>query len=63
MRPFQFKMDDVNNFRYRVQDAMRSVTKSAIKEARLKEIKNEILNSEKLKVKLLQTELLLIINK
>ncbi|KAG9463901.1 hypothetical protein GDO78_020821 [Eleutherodactylus coqui] len=30
-------------------DAMRSVTKQAIKEARLKEIKEELLNSEKLK--------------
>lgn len=33
-----------------VQDAMRSVTKQAVKEARLKEIKQELLNSEKLKV-------------
>lgn len=29
---------------------MRSVTKQAVKEARLKEIKQELLNSEKLKV-------------
>lgn len=33
-----------------LQDAMRSVTKQAVKEARLKEIKQELLNSEKLKV-------------
>lgn len=33
-----------------LQDAMRSVTKQAVKEARLKEIKLELLNSEKLKV-------------
>lgn len=33
------------------QDAMRSVTKQAIKEARLREIKEELLNSEKLKVR------------
>lgn len=32
------------------QDAMRSVTKQAVKEARLREIKDELLNSEKLKV-------------
>lgn len=32
------------------QDAMRSVTKQAIREARLKEIKEELLHSEKLKV-------------
>lgn len=30
---------------------MRSVTKQAVKEARLKEIKQELLNSEKLKVR------------
>ncbi len=35
---------------YFTQDAMRSVTKQAVKEARLKEIKQELLNSEKLKV-------------
>lgn len=33
-----------------LQDAMRSVTKQAVKEARLREIKDELLNSEKLKV-------------
>ncbi|XP_054612903.1 probable ATP-dependent RNA helicase DDX56 isoform X1 [Dunckerocampus dactyliophorus] len=32
-----------------MQDAMRSVTKQAVREARLKEIKQELLNSEKLK--------------
>lgn len=30
---------------------MRSVTKQAVREARLKEIKQELLNSEKLKVR------------
>ena len=43
-------MKQVNAFKYRVDDAMKAVTKSAIKEARLKEIKQEIINSEKLKV-------------
>lgn len=33
------------------QDAMRSVTKQAIREARLKEIKEELLHSERLKVR------------
>jgi hypothetical protein len=47
---FQFDMAQVDAFKYRVNDALRAVTKSAIKEARLKEIKQEILNSEKLKV-------------
>jgi hypothetical protein len=33
-----------------MDDALRSVTRSAIKEARIKELKTEIINSEKLKV-------------
>ena len=37
------------NYRYRARDAWRSVTKIAVREARLKEIKQEILNSAKLK--------------
>lgn len=48
-KPYQFKMEEIEGFRYRAQDALRAVTKSAVKEARLKEIKSEILNSEKLK--------------
>lgn len=35
-----------------LQDAMRAVTKKAVREARLKEIKQEMLNSQKLKVSL-----------
>lgn len=42
-------MEEIEAFRYRCRDAMRSVTKQAVKEARLKEIKQELLNSEKLK--------------
>ncbi|XP_042327492.1 probable ATP-dependent RNA helicase DDX56 [Sceloporus undulatus] len=49
LQPYQFRMDEVEGLRYRCQDAMRSVTKQAIKEARLREIKEELLNSEKLK--------------
>ena len=49
LQPFKFKMEDVNNLRYRVEDALRSVTRSTIREARLKELKAEILFSEKLK--------------
>ncbi|KAH0622988.1 hypothetical protein JD844_030873 [Phrynosoma platyrhinos] len=49
LRPYQFRMEEVEGLRYRCQDAMRSVTKQAIKEARLREIKEELLNSEKLK--------------
>eukprot|EP01135_Chromosphaera_perkinsii_P012416 Nk52_evm27s2657 gene=Nk52_evmTU27s2657 len=49
LKPFGFKMEIVEGFRYRVRDASRAVTKIAVKEARLKEIKQEVLNSEKLK--------------
>ncbi|KAJ3381436.1 ATP-dependent DNA/RNA helicase [Entophlyctis sp. JEL0112] len=46
---FNLDMAQVNGFKYRVTDALRSITKPLIKEARLKELKQEILNSEKLK--------------
>ncbi|KAJ3102580.1 ATP-dependent DNA/RNA helicase, partial [Phlyctochytrium planicorne] len=46
---FTCDMAQVNAFKYRVDDAMKSITKTAVKESRLKEIKQEILNSEKLK--------------
>jgi len=49
LKPFQFKMEELDGFRYRARDAWRSVTKIAVREARLKEIKLELLNSEKLK--------------
>lgn len=48
-KPFKFKMDEIEGFRYRARDVIRSITTIAIKEARIKEIKNELLNSEKLK--------------
>ncbi|XP_033113374.1 probable ATP-dependent RNA helicase DDX56 [Anneissia japonica] len=49
LKPYQFRMSEIEGFRYRAQDALRAVTKVAVKEARLKEIKSEILNSKKLK--------------
>ncbi|KAG9312818.1 P-loop containing nucleoside triphosphate hydrolase protein [Chiua virens] len=51
IKEYQFDMQQVEAFRYRMDDALRSVTRSAIKEARIKELKAEILNSEKLKVR------------
>lgn len=50
IKEYNFDMKQVEAFRYRMQDALRSVTKSAIREARVKELKAEILNSDKLKV-------------
>lgn len=49
-KPYNFKMEEIEAFRYRAQDAMRVVTSIAIREARLKEIKRELLTSVKLKV-------------
>lgn len=49
LKPYAFKMSAIEGFRYRVRDALKGVTKNAIKEARRKEIRQEILNSELLK--------------
>jgi ATP-dependent RNA helicase DDX56/DBP9 len=50
VKDYKFDMDQVDGFRYRMEDGLRSVTKAAVREARVKEIKNEVVNSEKLKV-------------
>ncbi|KAI9298632.1 DEAD-domain-containing protein [Neoconidiobolus thromboides FSU 785] len=47
--PYEFDMKQIEGFRYRCEDAERMVTKLKIKEARVKELKNELMNSEKLK--------------
>lgn len=48
-KPYNFRMQEIEGFRYRSKDALRACTRKAIKEARLKEIRQELLNSEKLK--------------
>ncbi|KAK9509355.1 hypothetical protein O3M35_006692 [Rhynocoris fuscipes] len=48
-KDYKFKMDEIEGFRYRARDAWRATTKIAVKEARLKEIKQEIFNSKKLR--------------
>ncbi|XP_076345578.1 putative ATP-dependent RNA helicase DDX56 isoform X1 [Tachypleus tridentatus] len=48
-KPYQFKMEELDGFRYRARDALRSVTRIAVREARLKEIRTQLLNSQKLK--------------
>lgn len=48
MKPFQFNVAAIEGFRYRVEDMARSVTRSSVREARIKELKAEILNSAKL---------------
>jgi ATP-dependent RNA helicase DDX56/DBP9 len=49
-RAYKFKLDEVEAFKYRAKDAWRAVTRIAVREARLKEIKQEIFNCQKLKV-------------
>jgi len=49
MKGFNFKMDEVEGFRYRARDAWKAVTRIAIREARLKEIRVEMMHSKKLK--------------
>jgi ATP-dependent RNA helicase DDX56/DBP9 len=50
VKEYKFDMKQVEGFRYRMEDGLRAVTKAAVREARIKEIKNEVVNSEKLKV-------------
>jgi ATP-dependent RNA helicase DDX56/DBP9 len=47
--PLQFNFKELESFRYRVEDTLRSVTVTAVKELRSAELKREILNSERLK--------------
>jgi len=49
VREYVFDKKQVDGFRYRMEDALRAVTRYAIREARLKEIKQELLASDKLK--------------
>jgi ATP-dependent RNA helicase DDX56/DBP9 len=48
-KTFKFKMNEIEGFRYRARDVLRSITNILVKETRIKEIKSEMLNSEKLK--------------
>ena len=49
VKPYHFDMKQVNAFRYRMNDALRAVTRVAIREARTRAIRQELLKSEKLK--------------
>lgn len=48
IQKYEFALDEVEGFRYRSRDAWRAVTRIAVREARLKEIKQELLNCKKL---------------
>ena len=49
VRPYHFDMAQVDAFRYRMNDALRAVTGAAVHEARAREIKQELIKSEKLR--------------
>lgn len=49
IKTYEFDMKQVDGFRYRADDAFRAVTSSAIREARIAELRNELINSDKLK--------------
>ncbi|CCJ29978.1 unnamed protein product [Pneumocystis jirovecii] len=49
IKPYSFNMEHVNAFRYRMEDALRAITRTVIREAREKELRMEILSSKKLK--------------
>ncbi|KAF2398029.1 ATP-dependent RNA helicase DBP9 [Trichodelitschia bisporula] len=49
IKPYAFDMKKLDGFRYRLGDALRAVTNGAIREARLRELRQELIKSEKLK--------------
>lgn len=46
--PLAFRMDQIEAFRYRVEDSLEAVGESTVKAARLADVKREIVNSERL---------------
>ncbi|OJD24592.1 ATP-dependent RNA helicase DBP9 [Blastomyces percursus] len=49
VKPYHFEMKQVDAFRYRMSDALRAVTRVAVHEARARELRQELVKSEKLK--------------
>jgi ATP-dependent RNA helicase DDX56/DBP9 len=47
--PLSFRMDQIEAFRYRVEDCLRSVTDTAVHDARLSDVRREMINSDRLK--------------
>lgn len=50
VKPYHFDMTQVDAFRYRMNDALRAVTGVAVHEARAREIKQELIKSDKLRM-------------
>jgi ATP-dependent RNA helicase DDX56/DBP9 len=49
LKPYRFRMEELDGFRYRAQDVLRAVSRKAVLEARLKEISDQVLHSKRLK--------------
>jgi ATP-dependent RNA helicase DDX56/DBP9 len=49
VQPYAFDMKKLDGFRYRLGDALKAVTNGAVREARLRELRQELIKSEKLK--------------
>ncbi|KAK9461380.1 P-loop containing nucleoside triphosphate hydrolase protein [Lipomyces oligophaga] len=49
LKPYEFDMKQIDAFRYRMEDAFRAVTKTSVRDARTRELRQEILTSDKLK--------------
>ncbi|CAO1638355.1 unnamed protein product [Sympodiomycopsis kandeliae] len=49
VRPWSVNWTQVFSFQYRIEDSLRSTTRGKIREARIKELKSEILRSQRLK--------------
>lgn len=49
VKDYHFNKEQVDAFRYRMNDALRAVTKVAVREARTRELRQELLKSDKLK--------------
>jgi ATP-dependent RNA helicase DDX56/DBP9 len=49
VKPYAFDMKQIDAFRYRMSDGLRAVTRASVRDARAKELKQELLKSEKLK--------------
>jgi ATP-dependent RNA helicase DDX56/DBP9 len=49
IKDYQFDMAQVESFRYRLNDALKAVTGAAVQKARAQELRQELINSEKLK--------------
>lgn len=49
VKDYNFNKEQVEAFRYRMNDALRAVTKVSVREARTRELRQELLKSDKLK--------------